>query len=352
MKYPLKYLTFEVTRECNLGCLFCYNHWRRDNSKQALSSYSQANKTLKKLFKIASFEHITFTGGEPFLADGLNELVLDCRMQGKSVTIISNGTTGSESDYKILKDLGVSLFELPLHSDRPEIHDYLTNTSGSFRQVLTSIHSLFKIQAEIVIVFVLTKKNMDDLKNTLNFAEQLGVKRFMLARFNIGGRGIKHCPELLPTVNEFRNAFNVADDFAGSHKMKITANVCVPFCILKPGDYSNIRIVSCGTHFSERPITIDYEGNVRMCNHSPRVIGNIHRDPMEVIFSSEYVKSWDSSIPVLCSKCSEWSNCRGGCRAASEQIGLTLHDEDPIIRMTKINRQEEKKESRYAVYPI
>lgn len=265
------------------------------------------------------------------MADGLSELVLDCRMKGKGVTVISNGTMGRAADYKILSDLGVSLFEFPLLAENPEIHDALTQKPGSFHKVLSSIAVLKKLKPEICVVFVLTKLNIDYLLPTLILAEQLGISRFMLARFNIGGRGIENVQALLPSHAELNSAFQIADDFTQTHQMKISANVCVPLCIIDPAYYPHIPISSCSANVYKRPITVDFAGNIRICNHSPHILANIHSESIETMLSSDYVQAWQTTCPKYCLGCEKWGRCMGGCRAASEQMGGGLDEEDPII---------------------
>jgi radical SAM protein with 4Fe4S-binding SPASM domain len=119
--------------------------------------------------------------------------------------------------------------------------------------------------------------------------------------------------------------------------MNITANVCVPHCIINPTEYPNILISGCGSNPLKKPITIDYEGNLRICNHSPHIIGNIYNDSLKTLFSSDYVNKWKTEIPSLCSDCNKWTVCNGGCRAASEQMGLSLKNEDPIINLLNDN---------------
>jgi radical SAM protein with 4Fe4S-binding SPASM domain len=334
MRFPLRRIIFEVTQECNLSCLYCYNYWRRKGFAPRQATFKQANSTLLKLLKTIDFEHITFTGGEPFLANGLLELVLKCRMNRKDVTIITNGTTATYNDYQLLNDMGVSLFELPLHSRSEAIHDRMTGKAGSFHNVIESIRVLSKLKAQTCIAVVMTKSNIDCFQDTLEFAEHLGVRRIMIARFNIGGRGIENSGQLLPSLKQLRNAFRIANDFAQHSTMKISANVCVPFCIINPNDFPNIPISSCNSHAINRPVALDFSGDMRMCNHSPHIIGNIHTAPMEDIFNSSYVKSWDVLRPDYCSDCAQWIKCRGGCRAASEQLGIGLNAEDPIINYT------------------
>jgi radical SAM protein with 4Fe4S-binding SPASM domain len=153
----------------------------------------------------------------------------------------------------------------------------------------------------------------------------------MLARFNIGGRGIAHRDELLPASGQLIDAFTAANEFAATRRMNISANVCLPRCIINPAHYPRIHISACSSRISQRPVTVDYEGNVRMCNHSPRVMGTIHQMPMATILSSDYAQSWQTVRPPLCADCSKWTDCGGGCRAAAEQCGGTLFDEDPMI---------------------
>jgi radical SAM protein with 4Fe4S-binding SPASM domain len=333
MKFPIRHIIFEVTHNCNLSCKYCYNHWRRSGSQSLQTTVRETDKTLSNLLKTIDFEHITFTGGEPFLAGGLLELVLKCRMNAKGVTIITNGTVADYKEFKFLIDMGVSLFELPLHSDSMDIHDHMTGHPGSFEKVVESIKMLSELGANICVATVLTKLNIDRFRHTLAFAQQLGIKRLMIARFNIGGRGIENVETLLPSLTDLRGAFCIANEFSQTNGMRISANVCVPLCIIDPGDLPHIPISTCASDAKKRPITLDFSGNFRICNHSPHILGNIHCDSLIDMFDSPYVKSWEVDCPDYCSGCSQWHACRGGCRAASEQTGRTLHAVDPIVEI-------------------
>lgn len=344
MKYPIQHLIFEITQECNLNCLYCYNYWRRKGSTTQSTTFKETKGTIKRIIDSVDFKHVTITGGEPFLADGLEEIVLKCRLKGKGVSVITNGTAAKQSNYQMLIDLGVSLFEIPFHSFNSSIHDSMTGHSGSFEKVLESIRFLKETKTEICLICVLTKINIGDFYETLEAANTLGIKRFMIARLNIGGRGIENANEIIPSLAELRFAFKIANDFVQTHKMKISANVCVPFCVIDPLEYPNIPISSCASDLTKRPVTIDSFGNMRMCNHSPRILGNIHSESINSIVKSEYVNVWDSSRPKYCLECTQWSKCRGGCRAASEQLGRSLNNADPIIEFMNEHFDRKKAE--------
>lgn len=335
MKFPISNIIFETAKDCNLSCLYCYNHWKVHENSFKDATDKIRWKTLKTIIKKIDFQRITFTGGEPFLTRDLLEHLLHCRMKRKSVNVISNGNIGSYEQYGIINDLGVSLIQFPLLSDKESVHDELTGKIGSFRKVVDSIKFFNYSQTEVCAVFVLTRKNVNYLKSTIKYAEELGVEKFMLARFNIGGSGISNIKKLLVSSKELNDSFHLADDLATKTRMQISANVCVPYCIINPADFKKLYISSCGSDFKKRPITIDAFGDVRLCNHSPKSIGNIHNNSLDRMFNSDYVKSWEDICPQYCDGCNHWEQCRGGCRAASEQLGLGLINEDPIIHSMK-----------------
>ena len=328
----LPFVVFETTSECNQDCLYCYNIWKRPgDSERRSTGFRQTLGTLKSLFRQAEVSHVTFSGGEPFLSERFLELVLACRMRGKSVTIITNGTCASAEDYRSLKDIGVGVFELPLLSAHPEVHDRLTRSAGSWQKVTGSIDRIQELDIPVVAVIVLTTVNFPDLGDTLDFLKERGITRIMLNRFNVGGRGIREWRHLSLSKQELRRAFSLADRKAEEDQLSISANVCTPFCILTPKDYPHIRTVSCSPRIEQRPVTLDALGNIRLCNHSPTVLGNIHSTSLEQIFQSPYLRRFAQTVPKMCAGCEQFNECQGGCRAAGEQLWGSLDQGDPLL---------------------
>jgi radical SAM protein with 4Fe4S-binding SPASM domain len=334
MKLALNHIAFEITSACNLNCQYCYNIWEMPDSElKPYNSYKQALKTLKKLFKIADIKNIAFTGGEPLLAERFLEIVLYCRMQGKSITIISNGTYGKQEDYQHLINMGVGLFEIPIHSPTASIHDEMTQLIGSWQKSQDTIRYIIDNKGYVVPVIVLTKFNAAVLQETLEFIASLGLKRIMLNRYNIGGYGLKNPENISLSQNELKSAFDIANVMSSKLNLVISSNVCTPRCVLNPSDYPAIAFGNCSTNVLKRPLTLDIEGNMRLCNHSPVVAGNIYKQDLSEILFSDYSEKWETNIPEYCSNCDLWQKCLGGCRAASEQMGNGLLKEDPIIAL-------------------
>jgi radical SAM protein with 4Fe4S-binding SPASM domain len=336
-KFSLPHIIFETTSVCNLKCRYCYNIWKipGTNGFEQFNSYKQAKKTLKRLFKIAEVGSVTFTGGEPFLAERFNELVLFTRLKNKSVTIITNGNAAAKNDYKQMVELGVNLFELPIHSPSAKEHDFMTNTPGSWQKSVDSIKELLQLNAYVVAVVVITKANYHLIDKTLQFIKSLGISRIMLNRFNIGGQGIDEKNNLWLSHKEINEAYKVASETGRKENLVLSSNVCTPMCVLNPSDFKNIGFTSCSADVTRRPLTIDIHGNLRFCNHSPTVLGNIFKNKLEDMLNSKEAQLWNDVTPDFCVDCNLYVRCMGGCRAASEQLNLSLKAVDPIVEIIK-----------------
>ncbi len=332
--FSLPRIAFEFTPDCNLNCVFCYNIWKIPGAQisPATGAYKKSIKTLKSLFAMADVPHVTLTGGEPMLSERFVELALFCRMKGKGVTVITNGTQGTREQYSNLVRIGVSLFELPVHSSDSATHDRMAGVSGSWQRSTEAIKFLRTLGANIVAVVVLTRHNIEGIAATLDYiADELGIKRIMINRYNIGGRGVSDPLSVSATPDELRRAFAVIETKVVEKDLKVTSNVCSPQCVLDPADYPHIGFGNCSPDPLRRPVTLDSDGNIRLCNHSPVIAGNIFETPIEQIMRSPYSLSWGTTIPAYCAECTKWERCLGGCRAASEQCGKGLSSPDPLI---------------------
>ncbi|MBB4036925.1 radical SAM protein with 4Fe4S-binding SPASM domain [Dysgonomonas hofstadii] len=337
MKIRLLNIAFELTDKCNLGCRYCYNVWKIPGAeRKSFDSYKKAEKALKTLFSQANVRNVTLTGGEPFMAQRMKEIALLCRMERKTVTIISNGSLGTEQDYQSLTAMGITLFEFPIHSADEAVHDHITQVKGSWQKSIASIKAIQKLGGFPVPVIVMTKYNIDLIGDTLDFISFLGLKRVMMNRYNIGGCGTADPASVSGTHSQLCNAFRTANNKAKELDMVISSNVCSPDCLINPADYPKLMFGHCSADVLLKPITMDINGNIRLCNHSPVVAGNIFEQDIKEILYSPYANSWNEITPEFCASCKAWEKCRGGCRAASEQCGLGLEHVDPILTETEL----------------
>ncbi len=331
MKPAINQIIFEITQNCNLNCKYCYNIWKRPNNKIYLeNSYEKARGVLKKIFKQVKIKNIVFSGGEPFLSERFLELVLMTRLKNINVSIISNGTIATEQNFQYLIDLKIDVFELPFLSYNPLIHDSITQVKGSWEKSFSSIKTILKLGGNLIAVIVLTAENVNEIDKTIMALKKLGVNQIMLNRYNIGGMGIRIGNEIIPNIKDLHKTFETANNLVAKENLLITSNVCTPYCILNPEKYPNIPFSECSDDLFDKPITIELNGNVRMCNHSPNILGNISENNLYDIITKNNTKTRVKNIPDYCSKCNVYYKCLGGCNGASEQLGIN-NPLDPII---------------------
>lgn len=333
-RLALGHLVYELTEACNQNCRFCYNHWRPTGSHPADARL--AKRTLNRLLKQASVADISFSGGEPTLLANVHDLALGCRFKGAAVNVLTNGTLLSEDDILNFKSIGISALQIPLLSSDPAVHDYLTRLPGSWNKAVESIRSSIRILGpeHLAAVLIVTARNCDGLAATLDLYRDLGVKTVMVNRFNLGGNGLENRDDLCLSRAKLKEAFYAVSAFAlRNPSMRFVSGVCTPVCVLDPLDYPGIRFTSCSTEFRNRPITVSYKGDVRFCNHSPFILGNIWEKSIADILGDSSLQARYSAVPDQCTACSLFSRCKGGCRAASEQVYGSFDMVDPIIEV-------------------
>ena len=242
----LRTLIYEVTQRCNHACLHCYNVWHPD--LQGRSAYSrdeldtrQALALLNKALDETRCDHVTLTGGEPLLRADLTQILDLLRARDVRVTVISNGRLLTGPTVADLIERGVGLFELPLLSRRREVHDRLSGSQGAFDAVLSAMSHIRYCAGQFVAVFVATRVNLPDLYDAIRLAFAFGSRGMMLNRFNPGGRGRAHLDELLPSVEEMRQALGVADAVSAELAFPISCSIAIQPCLIDHDAYPNLH---------------------------------------------------------------------------------------------------------------
>jgi radical SAM protein with 4Fe4S-binding SPASM domain len=326
-------LILEVTDRCNLDCLYCYNLHK--NPLPAVMEIVQGkavsgSRMLGILFR-NGVRHLVLTGGEPLLENRHLDLMIKARRRGMGVSLITNGTSRTLDELLLVDRLGLSVIEFPYHSAEAVLHDRMTAVTGSWDKVNAIAENRGRFTSPLIPVLVLTRINAAGAPDTIRRLHTLGFGQVMLNRFNIGGAGISHAGELSLDKGELRALFSACHKAVAETGIRATSNVCSPWCVLDPADYPKIRFSQCFENPEHAPLTVNLRGDVRPCNHSPTVIGNILTDRLEEIVRSPVLQGWSGTVPEPCRGCDLYKRCRGGCRAAGEQAGVGICGGDPVI---------------------
>ena len=172
------YMIFFVTGRCNLRCSFCFYLEEIENADK------DRELTIEEITKIAKrspiLYHITFTGGETFLRDDIDEIVkLFYRYSStRSVTLTTNGTY-PERVGKMVEEMAKScpnlIVRVPLSMDGFEgVHDQIRGMPGIWEKVLQT-YELLRVVADqysnvkIDVTSVLQQANLDNIETLVDF---------------------------------------------------------------------------------------------------------------------------------------------------------------------------------------
>ena len=331
----LNSLIVELTQHCNHACLHCYNVWYGAQDKPYPRGELTTEKTLALLGKALDetvCHHVTLTGGEPLLREDLPEILTFLRQRHIQITIISNGHLIDSEKAGSLVQGGVGLFELPLLSHQVEMHDELSGSRGAWKAVLSAMTAIRKQHGQVVVSFVGTRRNIDHLHEVIRLAFAFGARGLMFNRFNPGGRGREHLEDLLPSIDQVRRALETAETALKEYGMPISCSIPIQPCLIDTSRYPHLGFGTCAAGSKRAYYTLDPIGNLRPCNHSNLILGNLFEEPFSRLIAPERAACFYNASPEYCRDCSVRTECQGGCKASAQVCYGSPSDEEPFLR--------------------
>ena len=155
----------QVTRDCNQQCRFC------SNPPSGLDRTLEEDKRLVDDFIARGYQGIILTGGEPTIVPHLPELIAYCCEVGLVPRLITNAQRLSNPVYmKQLYDNGLRIIHCSLHSNRPEVHDFITQTKNAWQYIVTTIVNAAEYpDFSVRVNCVLNKHNVGHLDEVMQF---------------------------------------------------------------------------------------------------------------------------------------------------------------------------------------
>ena len=283
-------VALELTYRCNHKCKFCSCPWDAPNSaypKGTELSVSEWKQVVDILYD-KGVESFSISGGEVLLKQGFEEIISHIRQEGckrgldKPIVLISNGLKMNEEYLRFFKDMNVHLsMSLPGYSTFKE-HTGVDNADG----VLHWFQVAKSIGLEATLNVTVTKKNYDELFQTISLGLINGAHDILLNRFLPGGRGLAYMNELKLSPEQINGMLDVAEEVLDYANKYGNVGTEIPICAINDVDkYKRIHIgYQCAA--AKGFFVVDPSGNIRTCNHSPRIVGHILGKP--IITDSEY----------------------------------------------------------------
>ena len=323
---------FEVTQQCNHDCPHCYNAWKNpaDYPMGELST-PRTLEMLGKMLDETGASLVSLTGGEPMLRPDIQKIVDFLAGRGVTVNLITNGSLLPAETIAKLSPGKISVFELPLLSVEREIHDEMSGRVGAFDDSTMAVAELKAAGETVVCVFVATRLNIHTWRETAELAIALGADGIMLNRFNPGGEGSRNIARLQASPREMTAVLDVAQELAEQYDFSISCSIAMPPCLFDTARYPRLGFGFCAAGTDRAYYTLDPIGNVRPCNHSTLILGNIRDTGFWEMADSAPMADFVAARPEFCAGCAMEDECLGGCKAAAEVCCGSPWQCDPFL---------------------
>jgi radical SAM protein with 4Fe4S-binding SPASM domain len=209
----------------------------------------------------------------------------------------------------------------------------MSGARGAFDRVTLAMANLKAARQRVVGVFVATRLNLPTWEETAELAIALGLDGIMFNRFNPGGRGIENLEMLQATPEELAAALDIADRMSEKYQLPISCSIAMPPCLFDHSRWKHLGFGFCAAGTERAYYTLDPAGNVRPCNHSPTILGNIRTTGFWEMVDSPRMKAFVAARPRFCEGCVMEMECLGGCKAAAEACTGCVTDMDPFLKV-------------------
>jgi len=183
----LDLLWLELTARCNLHCLHCYADSHPGLPLDTGMNCSEWSRVISDAHTLGC-ESIQFIGGEVLLVPYLRDLILHARRIGiGSIEVFSNATLLDNDTIDFFEDHSVRV-ATSFYCHDAEIHDRITNRSGSWRKTLLSIDRLQQRGLEFRVGIIEMDANRPYITETVAFLQERGIASVGVDRARAFGR--------------------------------------------------------------------------------------------------------------------------------------------------------------------
>jgi len=330
-------LDIELTASCDHACAHCYNVWGAAPSDPQ-GGYSMRDQVrshlleglMRKAVAQSGCRHLTITGGEPLLAKGAVELIeLACELV-PSVTLITNGSHVSPETARRFAEAGVGSVQLTLLAGTRELHDQLKG-AVCFDDTVRAAVELVEAGVQVQCCYVAMSDNEGELEKVLELCHVLGIRALSYNRMSPTGGAVHHVERLMPTVDQIEADLMACERLGRRYGIQVGTAMPIPPCLVRWERYPWVRFGLCSTGSSSPNLVVDVRGNVRSCNLSTGVLGNLLRQDWDEIMASDYPSTFVRSVPEMCRGCDYERSCQGGCKESGFAVFGDHGHPEPLL---------------------
>jgi MoaA/NifB/PqqE/SkfB family radical SAM enzyme len=280
---------WEITNECNYGCKYCIfaSTGRKPEGELTTKEIFSALAQLKS----EGFNHIKFTGGEPFLRNDMIDVLKEANKLGFQFDISTNASKLNEQLVEQLSELNLEYIHVSLDG-----HDLFSHESvrgkKSFNPTINGLKLLCSKGLKVRVGCVIHSENENHLRDFVQFCDSLGIKHIVFSMMEPVGRlrdktkglAIKPISELATIIDGIKSEYV---NILISHNLQSMQKISVDSIKSKRSNNS-----ACPA--GERFLFINSIGDVSPCTwvseHRPEYIGGkINKQSLKEILTSNSI---------------------------------------------------------------
>lgn len=295
-------VTFELTYDCNLKCVHCY----QDNTDRNLLSTEEIYQVLNDLRDMGCF-NLAFTGGEIFLRKDIIEIIRRAAELDFVLRLFTNATLITKETAQLLSEFkrNIQFIEISVYGSTPQNHDRVTNKDGTFKDTMNAIKHLKENGIRVLCKTPIMTLNVDDFLAITKLCSDIEVKHsysmLMYPTLNGNKEPIDYRinNEQMKEILEYDTIKNL-DNINNQEAFKK---------FLNPGEYEE---EVCGA--ATRILNITPTGNVTPCIILPTSLGNVKETRLKDIwFNSLSTKNFRKIVSEgygdECKSCESFNVC-------------------------------------------
>lgn len=322
------WLLAELTYSCPLQCPYCSNPLGLSTSRKNELNTAEWIDVMQQARRLGAVQ-LGLSGGEPLLRTDLEVLIVEARSLGFYINLITSAVGLTSEKVKILNQAGLDHIQISFQGSDAKTNNHYGG-SDSFEHKLDMCRAIKSQGLALGLNFVLHRKNIHQVTDFLQLAEELGADFVELANCQYYGWALHNRAHLLPSRQQIIEAERVTKVFRKKHMAKMQVYFI-------SADYYENRPKKCSNGWATTFVTVTPEGDVLPCQ-SAKVIPNllfpnVRTQSLEQIWQSSplFTKFRGTSwMKQPCSSCPEKEIDLGGCRCQAYLLTGDAANADPV----------------------
>jgi len=343
-------VSWNITKKCNLRCVHCYI-----DAGEAEANELTTKEALDVVDQIAEVgvPLILFTGGEPLVRRDFFEIAQYARDRGIKLVLSTNGTLITPEVAKRLKEVDVVYVGVSLDSISADFHDRFRDMQGSFAAALAGIKNAIEASLDVGLRFVVTAKNIHEVRECVDFAASLGMRRITFYHLSAAGRAQKLSEDWWYTPEQYKQFIETltakARQYAGRLEIETALapydGVYIALTVGN-GDVKYLEFVESTGGCGRKIVSIYPNGDVYPCQFIDFYkLGNVREKRLKDILRPEALEPFVNTDRYLrgpkCSTCRFKKYCKGGDRARAYYLTGDIFGDDPLCPIPRLFGDED-----------